>query len=127
MSGPTSQRFARQYEELLRNIALKRTAVQGTLDEYVRARQAVKPLKDRAALISQALTDSAFVLDASSELLTGREKNHLLRTIIEHIDPSEGGKSFTIIFRGFDEVTQLLVTVERDKTPLLQVIGAEVE
>jgi site-specific DNA recombinase len=112
------------YEDLLRDLALKRTTVQTRVDEHTRARESIEPLSDRTALINKAVADVTFVLDAPDDLLTGREKNNLLRTIIEYIYLTESGEQFTIVFRGFDSDTQLVARVERNKTPSLRVIGA---
>ncbi|MBV9865649.1 MAG: recombinase family protein [Abitibacteriaceae bacterium] len=114
------------YETLLREIALKRTRLEGQLAAYDKVKGEPQSAKDRASLIQQMLEDVELVLDVSNTTITANQKNHVLSKIIDCIYPSLTAEQFTITFRAFGDNTQLVAIAESGKPPALSVVSAPI-
>ncbi|HEY0076116.1 MAG TPA: recombinase family protein [Abditibacteriaceae bacterium] len=113
------------YEALLRDLALKRTALQTRLDELAKVKDEAHLSTDHAEIARTLIATVEEVLDNAEGNLDNSEKHAMLSKVIESIYPDETAQHFTITFRGFTEGTKLIAEVGKDKPLTLKVAKAD--
>jgi hypothetical protein len=108
------------YESLLRELAPKRTGIQGRLDTIERARQSCDHIQDRASVITDTAHRVVEVLGAPDEVIPTPKKNAVLHKIIDHIYPNEEPTSFTITFSPAGRVLKVGSRCDRWRGPTNQ-------